>query len=162
NLTQATASFLGDSGDQVLARFPTNGFLGPDNSYSDGLTFDTSAGPGIIAVPNLAALVGKDLLLVWNDKSYTPAAPGPGGGIRFNTFRTDSIDSANGSTAAWILPPNGTTNALNFLTIAEGGSSAELAGATTQITAAVPEPASLAIAVLGCGLMLGRRRRSVQ
>lgn len=114
------STFSPDAGDVVLARMGTNGLLGADNTDASSLLLDN------------AGLEGVDLLLVWYDLPFNMADTGPGSNVNFQTFRTDSIEDS--SSTSWFYPADGSTIALNFLTLAAGGSQAEIEGRTSQIT----------------------------
>ena len=147
DLTQATASWVGDPDDVAVGRWEANGFYlgGAGNSF-DAVPFDLAGG----------VTAGDDLLLVWYDTPYSAGAVGPGDLVNFGTFRSDSILS--GSDIAWVVPADGSTFSLNFATVSAGGESLDSAGYATQTT--VPEPVSMSLLAIGGGLLLRRRRRT--
>lgn len=111
------------SGDDIeIAR----GTVGPDGQFSlsaAGLTFSGDWNQG------------DPLLMRWFP-SLTLSSSAPAGGTHFGQFRTDSV--IDGSQIAWFTPPNGDTDALNFLTFSQGGSNPNDAG-LADLTV-VPEP----------------------
>jgi len=154
NLTQATSSFKGDPDDVILAYF-RNGPLPADEPYGPG------SASAVVEFELNGIPVGADLLLVWyNTPFLNNVNAGPGGGVSFGTYRTDSV-SPDGS-IPWEVPADGASALpLTFYTIGltgTAGAPADSAGYANFTTAAVPEPASLAILAAGVSLMVARRR----
>ena len=137
-------SFVGNSADDiVLASFA---------SQSNG----TFGGPIVFSLSgNLNA--GDQIMLRWFP-TLTLASSSPGAGTSFGQFRTNNIE--NFSDIAWVVPADGSTVSLNFLDIAGGGSEPNSAGTASLLTAAIPEPSSVALAIFGgTSLILAVRRR---
>ncbi len=145
DLTQATTSWTADAGDVVLDRWAFN------YNYDTGFGSDSPSytyGGDVIA--------GKQLKLVWYDKTYSAGDAGPGEGVDFGMFRTDS--ALTGSDTGWFVPADGNTIALSFLTANAGGDSLESAGTANFQT--IPEPASAVLALLGAGMVYVVRRNT--
>jgi len=141
DLTQATTSWTADAGDVVLARWGTM------NAGSDEV---------LLSPFNLTGGVDQNdkLMLVWYDKAYSAGDAGPGEGVYFGQFRTDSVISF--SDIGWFAPADGTYG-LNFATIDAGGDSLESAGAASLQT--IPEPTTAVLALIGGGLAYVVRRK---
>ncbi len=144
DLTQSTTSWTADAGDVVLDRWAFNynydvGFGADSPTYTYG---------GDITV-------GKKIMLVWYDKAYSAGDAGPGEGVYFGTFRTDDIQT--GQNATWIVPSDGFTVNVGFLTANAGGDNAESLGAAQYQT--VPEPATALLVAIGGGMAYALRRR---
>jgi len=121
---------------------------------------DDSAGPGTFfntVIIDVTDLIGKDMAVAWYNTPYDPTRTGPGGNVPFGLFRTDNVESF--STTSWVVPPDGETHALNFLTLGQGGPNAEDFGLTTQVTA-VPEPASALMLLAGTASLFLRRKNA--
>jgi hypothetical protein len=147
DLTQATTSWKADDGDTVLFRWNTDDSMGA-GSDGEGLYYTGYAG----------LTAGRDLMLVWYDKAYSAGDAGPGEGVYFGTFRTDSVISF--SDIAWELPPDGYTISLNFATVNMGGDSADSLGVAQYQT--VPEPATALLVAIGGGMAYVLRRNKRQ
>jgi hypothetical protein len=102
---------------------------------------------------------GSDLLLRWFP-TLTTSSSTPGAGTSYGQFTTTAVE--NGSNIAWVIPANGSTDALKFLTVSQGGSEANSTGvANLVVGGAVPEPSSLAAigSIIVCGGAVALRRR---
>jgi hypothetical protein len=146
DLTQATTSWTADSNDVILGRWAFNYNL-DTGIGSDVITYDLAGTVG----------TGDNLMLVWYDKAYSAGDAGPGQGVHFGTFRTDSAISF--SDIAWTTPTDGGWN-LNFATVAATGDSPESAGVASFQT--VPEPATAMLALIGGGMAYALRRNKRQ
>ena len=138
-------SFTGGSADDVIiASFEVN--LEP-GAFLEDIVFSLSANLG----------TGDQLLVRWFPQ-LTLSASAPGGGEQYGEFRTDNVE--NGSTTNWIVPADGQTHDLNFLTQSFGGSRLDSEGAANFVV--VPEPSTYALMAVGLGALLvaHRRRRS--
>jgi hypothetical protein len=144
DFTLASDSWAVDPDDVLLALFPTNDFLGA------GTSFD----PVVFGFDGLTA--GDELLLAWYDLDFSASLTGPGNGTYFGTFRTD--DAIDGSDIGWVVPNDGATVNLNFVTDALGGSNSAQAGIAQFQTQVIPEPISVVLGVIGGGAMIARRR----
>jgi len=134
-----TTSFTGGSADdQVIASFGSNNSSGP-GSFLQPVMFSYSG--------NFNA--GDPLILRWWP-SLTTGALTPGA-TTFGQFRTDNVE--NFSTIAWVAPADGTTNDLNFLDTAGGGSEPNSAGAASFTTAPIPETSTVVCAFLCAGAL---------
>ncbi len=74
---------------------------------------------------------GDPLQLYWFP-TLTSTSTTIGAGVSYGTYRTDAI--ATGSDIGWVVPADGTTNALSILTVAVGGTVANTAGQATLTT----------------------------
>ena len=124
DLTQATTSFLADADDLVMAIGATDDIGGDvPGSIQQAIQL------------NLAGTLdtGDPLLLVWYDLPFNSSLPsqGPGNGVRFGTYR--NAVEVDGS-IAWVLPSDGATVDLIFLTASNGGSNPDSAGTATFTT----------------------------
>src|SRR5881392_677407 len=130
------ASFTGGSADDlVVSSFASNNNAG-SGSFSGPIVFTLSG--------NLNA--GDPLMLRWWP-TLTLASPSPGFSTPFGQFRTDAVE--NFSDTGWFVPADGSTISLNFLDTAGGGSEPNSAGTASFLTAAIPEPSTLASVVIG-------------
>ncbi len=136
DLTQATDTWLGDADDVLMARWGSNGWV---VWGEDGNSWDSHQ------VPFAGLAAGDPILMVWYELPYDGGATGPGEGVYF------------GSYGDWLVPADGATVQYNFQTVAAGGQIPDCEGVADQMT--VPEPASLALMLLGGGLLAARRRR---
>jgi hypothetical protein len=156
DLTQAISSFTADSGDRVLARFGTNNWGDAEfGTVSVVLGEGTTAFPTITYGSGIAA--GEKLLVVWYDKPFTASDVGPGTGVHFGTWRSD-VATNNG--IACVLPADGGSYDLNLTTSDNSGSLSPSLFVANLVTAAAPEPASLAVLAVGGLALLARRRRA--
>jgi hypothetical protein len=139
-----------DPGDVVAAHFGLNEAVGAGTALVglSGISLDDTDPDGLNT--------GDPLMLLWYDTPFDASDTGAGENVDFNTFRTD--DTIDGSTTGWEVPSGGAVIALNFLTVAVGGSNPESAGVADQTT--VPEPATMLLLALGGGAAIVRRRRS--
>lgn len=178
-LSDSFGNAIGDGGLIVLVASTTDSiFSGPAptssltaGSFFSGddvilATFDTSflntglAG-GYASMSNLnysGNLTSGDLLQLYWFPTLTLSSTTVGEGISYGAYRTDSI--ASGSDISWVLPSDGQTATLNFLTVSAGGSISDSLGQATLTT--VPEPATtvaLLGGVAGVFVMLRRRQR---
>lgn len=147
--TPAPGDFDGGSSDDVIiASFSSNDFLGFDGSVAESLVFSFSG----------TLNAGDQILLRWYP-SLTTASAAPSGGEAFGQFRTDAVE--NNSDIAWIVPADGFTGNLNFLTTSGGGSQPDAAGFATMVVP-IPEPSTYALILIGAAGVVGyaRRRRS--
>ncbi len=139
-------SFVGGSADDiVLASFACQS----NGSFGGPIVFSLSG--------NLNA--GDQIMLRWFP-TLTISSSSPGAGTSFGQFRTDNIESA--SNIAWVVPADGSTVSLNFLDIAGGGTEPNSAGTASLVTAAIPEPSSVALAIFGGGALFAALRRCVK
>lgn len=145
SLTNATTSWTADAGDVVLDRWAFN------YNLDTGLGSDS---PSYTYGGSVTA--GQKIMLVWYDKAYSAGDVGPGEGVHFGTFRTDSAIS--GSDSGWVIPADGAAVNVNFLTAAAGGDSLESAGTANFQT--IPEPASAVLALMGAGVVYVARRNT--
>ncbi len=88
-----------------------------------------------------------DLLQLRWFPTLTPASIAPGVNTHYGIFRSDTI-GLDGSDIAWVAPGDGSTNALNFLTISAGGSFQDAFGEASFVTAAVPEASTGSTVIL--------------
>lgn len=159
DLTQAVDSWtFGD--DLLLFRGATNDFLGSPGTSFDAITFGVNTG----AASPLLMEAGEKIMIVFYDKAFSAADTGPGNDVFFGSYRSDSTTDreASFSDITWVVPSDGFTVNLNFLTQSQGGSLAESFGRASLKTIAgqtvppsVPEPSSgllvlLASALAGC------------
>jgi PEP-CTERM motif len=141
-------SFTGGSADdQILASFGSNDSSGP-GSFLQPVVFNLDS----------AITTGDQLLLRWWP-TLTTASSSPGNSTPFGQFRTDNVE--NFSTINWTVPADGTTNDLNFLDQAAGGTEPNSAGTASFMTAAIPEPSVLALLGVGAVLVAVRGRAKV-
>jgi hypothetical protein len=144
-----SGSFTGGSSDDiVLASFFIN--------FSGG----TVAQPLIITLTgNLGA--GDQIMLRWFPTlSGTTPPSAPPAGAAFGQFRTDLVE--NFSSTGWVLPADGSTIDLNFLTVAGGGTEPESAGRAAFTVALIPEPTTYALLMVGlAGAAFMRRRKKI-
>ena len=142
-------SYTGNSADDVvLASFVLNNGLGSPGTFAQAIiiTLTGNINPG------------DQILLRWFP-TLTLANTTPPAGAPFGQFRTDIIE--NFSDITWNLPNDGSLVALNFLTMAQGGTRAEIEGVANMIVA-VPEPSTVALVGLSViGLAAYSRRRKV-
>jgi PEP-CTERM motif len=96
-----------------------------------------------------------NLLLRWFPTLTTGSAQ-PGSNTQYGEFRSDGAPR-NFSDIDWNVPNDGTTNTLNFLTMAASGQEAEAEGRADLLT--VPEPSSIVLAGLGALGLVGILRR---
>jgi len=145
--TPTAGSFTGNSDDVVLMSFAANNILGP-GSFEGPITFALSG--------NLNT--GDLLILRWYPTlTMADAASGPPAGARFGQFRTDIVQDF--SSIAWVVPNDNFVEALNFLTMAQGGANPESAGVANLFVVAIPEPATYAFLMVGlAGAAFIRRR----
>ena len=149
------------SGDDVLlASFflDTSTTGGTPGSTFAALTFNFAAG-FTIGGYNAQAVAGQTFELVWYPTISTFTNGALTLGSTYGVFRSATIQP--GSDIAWVVPAAGTTNGLQFLTASLGGPNPNSAG-TASFTV-VPEPASLALTLLGGAAVLGaafQRRRA--
>lgn len=144
-----SSSFTGNSDDIILASFMTS---------SPG----TAAQPIVVTYTGSIA-AGEQILLRWFPTISGSAPPSaPPAGTAYGQFRTDITE--NFSSGPWTLPADGTlAYDLNFLTISAGGTEPESAGrASLVVLAAIPEPTTCALFVVGlAGIFISRRRLKV-
>ncbi len=147
DLTQVPSAWTADAGDVVVDRWAFN--YNADIGFGDKVvTFNLTGGID----------ANKKLMLVWYDKEYNPGDAGPGQGVHFGTFRTDDIQT--GSMTSWIIPADGATVNLSFLTANAGGDNAEALGVAQHQV--VPEPATaLLVAVGGVAAYFLRRKSNM-
>jgi len=145
NLPSPTSFTGGSADDQILASFGTNDSSGP-GSFLQPVVFTL----------NSAITTGDELLLRWWP-TLTTSSSSPGNSTPFGQFRTDNVE--NFSTINWTVPADGTTNDLNFLDTAGGGTEPNSAGTASFMTAAIPEPSALALIGIG-GVLIAVRRRT--
>ena len=140
-------SFIGGSADDlVIASFGSNNSAGP-GSFTGPITFNLSG--------NLSS--GDQIMLRWYP-TLTTASSAPGGTTPYGQFRTDSVE--NFSDIAWVIPADSATVSLNFLTQSDGGTQPDSAGTANLVTPApIPEPSSVALAVVGGAALVGMLRR---
>lgn len=160
------------STDNVFTLPSSSSYTG--NSSDDFIlaSFIINSGPGTVAQPliitysgNIGA--GDQILLRWFPTITGPTPPSltqagaPPAGSAYGQFRTDITE--NFSNATWVLPSDGSTIDLNFLTVSGGGTEPNSAGAANMVVTAIPEPSTYAL--LGCGLIgalfLNRRNKRV-
>lgn len=158
--TSPTAgSFTGGSSDDVvLASFNINQGAGATNVAL------------ILNFANFANLnAGDPLMLRWFPTITGPDMPssalpsGPAAGSPFGQFRTDLVEAENGSNFAWIVPSDGFTITLNFLTQSINPTSThpESDGFANMVVA-IPEPSTMVLMGLAVAGFAGysRRRKS--
>ena len=148
--TSPTAtSFTGDSSDDViLASFPVNDPVNDPGEFTAAITLTYSG----------TLNPGDQILLRWFP-SLDSSATAPGAGTQYGQFRTDLVETENGSDTAWVLPGNGDTISLNLLTIAAGGTRPESDGAANLMIVPEPSTSALLIAALGCAAFVRFRVR---
>jgi hypothetical protein len=98
------------------------------------------------------------LMLAWYDTDYDELANGPGYGVNFGLYRTDTIEPS--SDIPWVVPGDGTTWSLNLVTKEfnpQFGIDNHFGYAKYQ-TQVIPEPVSMVLAALGMSVMMVRRR----
>ena len=117
--------------------------------------------PGTFAQPINFAFTGNigpgdQILLRWFP-TLTLANTTPPAGAPYGQFRTDLIE--NFSDINWTIPNDGALVALNFLTMAQGGTRMEIEGVANMMVA-IPEPSTVALVGLSViGLAAYSRRR---
>lgn len=102
------------------------------------------------------------MLLVWCDTPFGAADAGPGNNVYFGTFRSDSAISF--SDIGWVVPADGATVNLNYLTSSFGGDTPESAGraqfkTVPSVTTAIPSPSAAALGLAGFALIALKQRR---
>lgn len=152
NLSLSTGSFAPAVDDIVLDRWGLDGILAGDGTTQRPVSFnlDGFGGP--------AGLSGGDaLMLVWYQTPYSALATGPGAGVFYGAYRTDSV--LDGSDIAWNTPAgNGDTVSLNLFTQNTGAGSVPDSATRAQFQTIVPEP-STGMLVLGGLAFVGMLRR---
>ena len=141
-------SFTGGSADdRILASFGVN--LEP-GAFDRAIVFslDPPEGPGLGA--------GDRLMLRWFPQ-LTTSASAPGGGTQYGEFRSD-VTNENGSTITWVVPADGRTEDLYFLTQSAEGTRPNSDGVANFVV--VPEPSTYALLAVGLGAVMFARRRS--
>lgn len=145
--TQATDSFVAEEGDVLLGVYPTNNQAGTGG-----------AGIAVSIDFNLDSQIttGDPFRMVFYDLPYSEGMTGPGAGVNFNTYRTDTPGASfSDAEAKWVIPGDSAAVGLNMITEDLGGAATAAEASTTQTT--VPEPASMLIALAG-GALITRRR----
>lgn len=183
NLYNANGSALMQPGMlvQLIASTTDTTFNNPTaGSYTGGsaddvvlFSFTVNQGAGlvgqalIIDFANFANLtVGDSLLIRWYPTIAGPSPasstlpPGPAAGSAYGQFRTDIVEVNNGSNFAWLMPADGSTIDLNFLTqmINPTSTHTEAEGFATMLVA-VPEPSTYALLIVGLGAAVFARKR---
>jgi len=140
-------SFTGNSTDDVvLASFVLNMGLGSPGTFAQPINFAFTGNIG----------PGDQILLRWFP-TLTLANTTPPAGAPYGQFRTDLIE--NFSDINWTIPNDGALVALNFLTMAQGGTRMEIEGVANMMVA-IPEPSTVALVGLSViGLAAYSRRR---
>ncbi len=163
---------------QLVVSSTDNVFTAPNSgSYTGGssddfvlASFIINSGAGTVAQPLIITFsgnigAGDQILLRWFPTITGPTPPSltqagaPPAGSPYGQFRTDIIE--NFSNATWVLPADGSTIDLNFLTTSGGGTQPDSAGRANLLVSAIPEPSTYAL--LACGIAgiayLGRKTR---
>ena len=158
SLLQLVAS----TNDNIFSAPTPGSFTGGSSDDVVIASFEVNQEPGIFLEDIVFSLggtlgVGDQLMLRWFP-SLTLSASAPGGGEQYGEFRTDAVE--NGSTTNWLVPADGQTHDLNFLTIAAGGTRPDAEGAANFVV--VPEPSTVALLGFGgiaaaAGLLRKRR-----
>jgi hypothetical protein len=150
NTALTSSTWLPDSGDSVIARFASLSGGVADQS----LNFEISA-------TNSASVIGPGdkLLMLWYETPYNAAATGPGEGVNYGMFRTDSFLDGEFN---FTIPSGGASGNLLAFSVSNGGSTpdADLVGNLQTPIVATPEPASLAVLAVGGLALMARRRRA--
>ena len=140
-------NFTGGSSDDVIwASFGTNDNAG-SGTFTGQLVLTLSG--------NITA--GDQILLRWWP-TLTTSSTSPSPGDTFGQFRTDAQESFS-SPGGWVVPADGQTITLNFLTQNLGGAEPESAGRATFTVAPIPEPSTFALMIAGGVGFLALRSR---
>lgn len=158
SITDPTSSWVADpTKDMILDKWYGGSTAGRFSAHS--VQFNLGGGVD----------VGDDLFLIWFDtrNATAYAGNGPGHDVAFGTYRATSTSSMNGSDTTWDVPQGGFAGTLNMFTVSRATALGmtdgleESVGVASQKTAsAVPEPASLAMLMVGGSLLALRRRRA--
>lgn len=150
--TPTATSFTPGTDDIVVAKFALNSTtVGVGGDTNQQITYTYSGNFN----------VGDPLELFWYP-TLTTSATTPGNNTSFGMFRTDQVQSADGSDIAWIAPANGGPYNLFFLTTSQGGSNPDAFGIANLTVNPVPEPSIYAVLGLGLGgLTFAAMRRRV-
>lgn len=146
----SATSFTPGSDDVVVSRFSLNSAnVGVPGDTTNQLQFSYSGSFG-----------QGDLLELFWFPTLTTAASTPGANTQFGAFRTDTVQTSDGSNIAFVAPADNAVYNLAFLTSSQGGSNPNSAGIASSFTP-VPEPSTYALLGLGAlvGLTLGVRHR---
>lgn len=146
-------SFVSDD-DIVLGSLFINQGAG---AFLEPITFTLTGG----------VTAGDQILLRWYPTlDVNDLGTGPGAGTHYGQFRTDLVETNYGSDTAWVVPAEGATINLNFLTADNGGTDGgpghgdhpESEGIANLTV--IPEPSTYALVGLAlAALGFARRRR---
>ncbi len=169
SLIQILAMTLGAGFEDPTAVSFTGGNNNSRVLYSFGLDSSTTGISGTFNYlpPSSLSLTGglatgNQLLVRWFPTLDINSAA-PGLGTKYGQYRTDLIfDDTDGSGSGWVLPAEGESKTLRFLTLSEGGSVANAAGVANRTVTVVPESdyAVAGLATLATAALVRRRRKS--
>ncbi len=153
---------LADSNQDGFASIGTDNFASGDDTILFQGALDSGLGDGMflrsVNLTLAGGLTAGDPVQLYWYPTLSESSTSPGHGTSFGSYR-DATGSLDGSDP-WILPSDGMSMNLNFLTASAGGSNPDSIGWASQVTP-MPEPQSLLLAGLGGALLLfvGRLRK---
>lgn len=133
-------SFVGGSADDVIIDS-----FGINSATAGGVLGDSSTSYDF-TLSNYNVASGESILLRWWP-TLTTSAMAPGSGTAYGQSPVD-LD--------WVLPADGGTANLSFITQSQGGSQANSAGVASSKV--VPEPGTFALTAFGVAAMLAARK----